>query len=423
MDTDLSVRDFVDVLGTIRTREQQDVPGVTRAILERIALEDTFVSKLQHFVYMTRRQSLSEFAAVDWSDAPSQIAADLSGESRALLHLRGTTPGMKLWISLHCTRKAVSEIVDGSRREVPEPSQDSVVSLSAAAKFFADPTFAEAYVRLLADVFGIVHGAYGYAQHTGVKHGNDFDRVNRDLYQPSFLKWLNFFGPDLVAQFGRVRLLSAPAFDTLEMPSGGVQLRISRSPLEQLAPEVRERMTRVQAHLGIQRPSERLGPDAMTAFGAVQSARDAEMRRRVGRIVRDSPQKAAVEMQRQAEGCAMGARRFWGVSLDFGPDSLALADGLITTGFSADESQSTIETAIQAFGAYLGEVTRRTLGGVWRDAEMSGQPMLQEIGPAKLSADPFQAVRQRFENRHTGGPDLPAWYRTVLSQGGPFALT
>jgi hypothetical protein len=52
--------------------------------------------------------------------------------------------------------------------------------------------------------------------------------VGLDLFIPHFkdcLVWLNFFGPELVKEIGREKLLSAPAYRIEEMSDGGIFLQ------------------------------------------------------------------------------------------------------------------------------------------------------------------------------------------------------
>ena len=81
--------------------------------------------------------------------------------------------------------------------------------------------------------------------------------------------------------------------------------------------------------------------------------------------------------------------------MDFRPDNLAAVDHIIVTKFAADEDEDTIAAAVQAFGAYVGEVVRQNCGGTWRDEEVDHRPVLL-VGPAQKRLDPFAAVRQRF---------------------------
>jgi hypothetical protein len=154
----------------------------------------------------------------------------------------------------------------------------------------------------------------------------------------------------------------------------------------------------------------------VAAFEARGAAAEAEMKRRVEEAFRQAREKTAAEMQRQAEGCVEGVRQFWGERLDFSPQSLAVVDRLIQTGFGPQPDEETIATAVQAFGAYMGEVVRRTLGGVWHDEEMKGQPILLNVGNHSIRIEPFRVVSERFGHRHGREDDLFAWYRKTSDQ-------
>jgi hypothetical protein len=294
----------------------------------------------------------------------------------------------------------VKEKVDGRLRNVPKASDTSGVLVSASAGYFSDLAFILACLDLLCDLFEIIGGEYGHADHVAIKHwANDFDRIHGDPFEPSVITWANVFGPELVERFGRARLLSAPAHDVRELPGGSIVLTVAASPLEQLQPEVQERIARVRAHLGILSPSERAAPEEVAVTLARSAAAQAEMKRRFEEAFRQAREETAAEMQRQAEGCVEGVHKFWRTRLDFSPQSLAVADRLIQTGFRPEEDEETIAAAVQAFGAYVGEVVRRTYGGVWHDEEMKGRPILLKVGPEQVRIEPLVAVRERFEQQ------------------------
>ena len=131
---------------------------------------------------------------------------------------------------------------------------------------------------------------------------------------------------------------------------------------------MQERIASAKAHLGVLSPSERAAPEELAAYGARTAAAEAEMKRRVEESFRKAREKTAAEMLRHAEGCVEGVRQFWGEHLDFSPQSLAVLDRLIRTQFGSRADNETVAVATQAFGAYAGEVVRRTMGGIWHDA-------------------------------------------------------
>lgn len=126
----------------------------------------------------------------------------------------------------------------------------------------------------------------------------------------------------------------------------------------------------------------------------------------------DSRNPIEAEMDRQAEGCAAGANDFWDANLNFSDASLQRLDDVISNFFGEADDPETVEGAIQAFGAYVGECVRLIIGGSWRDEGRPGQPILVEVGPKKKRVDPFQAVRHRFANRDDA-TYLFDWFYTI----------
>lgn len=405
-----------DISSILRTHQPQEVQATTRAMLERVGGDPVFAPLLNSYIYATLHHYRPRFDPFDWQTTPQALLADLAGESRAGIILKGPYLSAQVHLHLNCENEIVKEKVGGKRRNVPKVSDTSQAKVSAGAANFTDPAFTQAYFRLLGDIFEIIGGEYGHADHIAIRYGTDFDRIHQNFFEPWFITWANLFGPGLVARLGRERLLSAPAYQVRELPGGSIVLTVAASPLEQLEPDVQERIARVKTHLGILSPSERAAPEELAAFEAHRAAAEAEMKRRIEEAFRQAREQTAAEMQRQAEGCVEGARQFWGERLDFSPKSLAVVDRLIRTGFSFQEDKETIHTAIQAFGAYVGEVVRRVLGGVWQDEEMKGQPVLLNVGKGSIRVEPFRAVSKRFEHRHEGEYELLTWYKKIRNQ-------
>ncbi len=104
-------------------------------------------------------------------------------------------------------------------------------------------------------------------------------------------------------------------------------------------------------------------------------------------------------MIQQAEGCVQGVRKYWGEQLNYQPESLKIIERLISTEFPEEE---TIDTAVQAFGAYLGEVIRRNFGGEWHAEEMKGRPVILNSGKHKERIDPFELIERSFNSKRSG---------------------
>lgn len=395
-----SLSSDAQVVAILRTHKQQDVQATARAVLERVGGDPAFARQLNRCAYAALRHRGWGFHPFDWQTTPQVLLADLINEPRAGIYLEGPYPSAHLWLDLNCKNEMVKEKVDGRLRSVPKASDTSDVLVSATAKYFSDPAHIQAYLDLIGDLFEIIGGGYGHADHSAIRHwANDFDHIHWEPFEPSVITWANVFGPELVARFGRARLLSTAAHHVREMPGGSIVLTVAASPLEQLQPEVQERIARIKAHLGILSPSERAAPEELAATEARRAAAQAEMKRRIEEAFRRAREETAAEMQRQADGCVEGVLKFWRTRLDFRPQSLAVVDRLIQTGFGSEEDEETIAGAVQAFGAFVGEVVRRTYGGVWHDEEMKGQPILLKVGPEQIRIEPFVAVRKRFEQR------------------------
>ncbi len=403
------------VHGVLRTQRRQHVGTTIPVVLRRLADDVIFTGLLDQYVYATPHHYRPKSEHLDWALDAAALLPDIVGEDRCSLTVKGSASRVSLHLQVNCEDEIVQEKVDGKRRKVPKASQSSLAAVAVSADRFIVAEFAEAYLSLLGDLFDLIAGHYGWAEHGTVKHGNDYDRIHANLFEPEHITWANFFGPALVERIGSQRFLSAPAYSLRELPGGGIVLTTAANPLQQLEPEVQERIAHVKAHLGITSPSERATPQELADFQARSAASDAAMRKRVEEAFQQARAQTAAEMQRQAEGCVQGTAQFWGERLDFRPESLETLDRVIASGFGPNEEPETIETAVQAFGAYVGEVVRRHLGGVWHDEEMKGQPVLLQVGPRKERVEPFKLARRRFQERGSrDGFSLYGWLKTNL---------
>lgn len=407
------VKLLLDVMSSLRTRRRQDVYATTQAVLERVGRDAIFAPLIDSYIYTTTHHYRPRSDPFDWQTTPKILLEDLVGEPRASIGLAGSDRSAGVSLRLNCEDEIIKEKLGGRWRKVPKASETSRANVNLREDYFSDPTFTQAYINLAADIFEIIGGEYGWAEYLSIQHGTDFDRARSNFFDPWFITWANFFGPELVSHFGRERLLSAPAHQVIELPGGSVVLTVAASPLKQLEPEVQQTIARVKAHLGILSPSERATAEELAAFEARSAARQAELKQRIEEAFRHAREETAAEMRRQAEGCVEGVWQFWRERLDFSPESLAIVDRLIATGFDAQEDEETIQTAVQAFGAYVGEVVRQHLGGVWQDEEMRRQPVLLGVGGSKQRLRPFEAVRRRFERRQGGGFTLAQWFEAV----------
>lgn len=405
-----------NISSVLRTRLRQDVEATTRSVLERAGGDPVFAPLLSSYIYATLHHYRPRTDPFDWQTTPQTLVADLANESRAGISLEGPYPSAQLHLDLNSENEIVKERVDGERRNVPKASDRSTASVIASARYFSHLAFAQSYLDLVGDLFVIIGGEYGYANHLSIRHGTDFDRIHRDFFEPSFITWANLFGPELVVRLGRERLLDAPAYQVRELPRGSIMLTVAASPMEQLKAEVQERISRVKTHLGILTPSERAAPEELARFETRGAAAQAKMTASVEEAFQLVREETAAEIKRQADGCVEGVRKFWGERLDFGSRSLAVVDRLIQTSFEPDADDKTIGAAVQAFGAYTGEVVRRSLGGVWHDEEMNGRPVLLNVGNHSVCVEPFCVVSKRFEHRNAREYDLFAWHGNIDHQ-------
>jgi hypothetical protein len=98
----------------------------------------------------------------------------------------------------------------------------------------------------------------------------------------------------------------------------------------------------------------------------------------------------AEDLQRLAALCRDSVERFFGVALDFSPDSLAAADRLIS---QALETPEPTLGAVLPWGAYLGEVAVRHLGGRWMPG---ADPMECAVAVGARRMLPFRCAAERL---------------------------
>lgn len=405
-----------NIIAVLRTHQLQKPAATTRAILARIAPDEYFAPLINKYILSTRHHSHQKADPFKWAATPDILYDQLAQEPRARIILEGDYPSIRIYLDLNCTGDMIKEKVNGKLRNAPRPSDTSMVTVSAFGTKFADSLFTQAYLNLLGDLFEIVEGDYGKAEHPAVRHGTAYDQAHQDLFEPAFISWANLFGPRLVARIGIERLLTVPAYQFRELSNGGVLFTISPSPLVQLEPKAQQTIAQIKAHLGTQSPTEKATLDELAEFERNQTIIGQEMRQRIEQSVLQVREQTTLEMQRQAEGCVMGVKKFWGKTLDFSISSLMTVDHLIENGFQPNEPIDTINTGIHAFGAYVGEVVRRNLGGEWQNEVTQGQPVLLQVGSTHKRIEPFDLVARRFQERSTvNGFRLFNWYRSSVS--------
>jgi hypothetical protein len=112
-----------------------------------------------------------------------------------------------------------------------------------------------------------------------------------------------------------------------------------------------------------------------------------------------SPEDQAREFVQQipihAESHCKTAREVFGVELDYGADSIAKLDQIISEGWPK-EPPATLNDTVVGFGSYLGETIRRLHGGDWCFNEENGLHL--DVGNLGLKIFPFAKTEKRFLN-------------------------
>lgn len=128
---------------------------------------------------------------------------------------------------------------------------------------------------------------------------------------------------------------------------------------------------------------------------------------------------AGVLGPRLAEGVvAMTARA--GIRLDYSPKSLALIDRIIDGIRRTDPpAGAPAPPVLRGFGAYTGEVLRRSAGAVWVDFDAAQRDVFgQPFGIRTVDGrvwNPLGKAVKRY--RIGGGESLRLFYLTVVGQG------
>jgi hypothetical protein len=102
-------------------------------------------------------------------------------------------------------------------------------------------------------------------------------------------------------------------------------------------------------------------------------------------------------------------QRLTGIELDYSPASLEICDRLVDEGWS-DGAPARVDAVVNLFGAYLGEVIIRNLGGQWAIDEKFGLCVagIGKIGGRALPV--VQAGRRFMQGRQAL---LSSYYRSI----------
>ena len=397
----------------LRTLRQLPVADTAQVVVERV-LDDPVISGLIEFHEYTALHFREKGPRLCQRQDFAAMLPRLAKEPRALIYFWDDADTFAFGLHLNCTNTLVKEKVGDKQRQVPEKADFSTIEFMFSGESNCTPAFLRPFLRLVGDCFGIIGGDYGWVRKLWLDvWTNTYDEHHGDLFAPQFLTWANLFGPRHVESIGRDRLHSASAHTCVDLPGGGILLTMCADPRDFTTPQVQGTVARAKQYLGILAPSERATPAELAAFEASLGPEVApQTPSPFAEAFRRADEETPGEMARQAEGTVEGVKHFWDVMLDYTPASVAVIDELILTGFPPDEEEDSIETAVQAFGAYLGECVRRHFGGAWHDEDMKGQPVLLDVGPNQQRVHPFEAVQQRFENREDGTP-LQEWYSSI----------
>jgi hypothetical protein len=393
------------------TRQVLPVARTAQAVVERF-LDDPVISTLIEYHSYDALHFQKKALPFRQREDFTAMLPRLAKESRALLVLGNDADTFYCQLHLNCTNVLVEEEVAGKRRKVPEKADLSEITFSFSGVSYCTPAFLEPFLRLLGDCFGMIGGDYGWARNLWLDvWTNRYDERYGDLFAPQFLTWGNLFGPRHVASIGRERFHTAPAHTCVDLPGGGILLTVCADPRDFTTPQVQETVARVKKHLGILAPSERASPEELAAFEVSLQVTPRPVVSPFAEAFRRADEETPGEMARQAAGTVEGVLRFWNVTLDYTPASVAALDKIIMLKFGSDEEED-IDIGVQAFGAYLGECVRRHFGGTWHDEDMRGQPVLLDVGTNKQRVKPFAAVRQRFEEGENVVP-LQEWWNSI----------
>lgn len=113
-------------------------------------------------------------------------------------------------------------------------------------------------------------------------------------------------------------------------------------------------------------------------------------------------------LRKIAEETALDAARNLGIRLDFTPGSLKTLDDAVDKFF--EPGGPVIAPTVMTFGAYLGEVVVRNLGGRWRPSESWEDAAVVEIGKV-AEVYPMRRMAKRMQEGRENSVEF--WYETI----------
>ena len=107
-------------------------------------------------------------------------------------------------------------------------------------------------------------------------------------------------------------------------------------------------------------------------------------------------------MSKVAAICVALARKHFGESLDYSPESLNVVDRIILSGWGNDGVEEPSTDLTTTFGAYLGEIIVRRTRGRWVSGFSDEEPAsILYVGTGdrvQANFSPFMMVREKFRN-------------------------
>ncbi len=107
-------------------------------------------------------------------------------------------------------------------------------------------------------------------------------------------------------------------------------------------------------------------------------------------------------MTKIAAICVSLARKHFGETLDYSPESLAVVDRIIMSGWGYDGIKNPKTDLTTLFGAYLGEIVVRRTRGRWVSGFSDEEPAsILYVGTGdrvQASFSPFMMIREKFQD-------------------------
>lgn len=110
-------------------------------------------------------------------------------------------------------------------------------------------------------------------------------------------------------------------------------------------------------------------------------------------------------MGKIAQLCATLVEKHFGESLNFSPESIAILDRVIVSGWGEDVSPDQVPVNVRvSFGAYIGEILVRRTPGRWVSGFSDEEPatilFLDSDDTMLASVSPFLLISEKFTNMY-----------------------